>query len=93
MYAVLSSARMPASAALRYFGIITCTAGGPGYEDANPASKPRGRGAADARSTWASGPDADHGAWSLAVTTRTRTRRSGVDLGTSACPAGRHKNG
>jgi hypothetical protein len=32
-----------AHAALRYFGIITCTAGGPGYEDANPASKPRGR--------------------------------------------------
>ncbi len=30
-------------AANRYFGIVACKAGGPGYEDANPASRPRGR--------------------------------------------------
>ena len=37
------SVQTPAHAANRYFGIIACKAGGPGYEDANPASRPRGR--------------------------------------------------
>jgi len=31
------------NAAIRYFGIITCAAGRLSYEDANPASEPRGR--------------------------------------------------
>ncbi len=38
-----ASAETRSPAAIRYFGIITYTTDGPGYEDANPASKLRGR--------------------------------------------------
>jgi hypothetical protein len=68
------SARTHSFAAIRYFGIITCTAGGPRLRGREPSPQAARQGVADARGVWASGlmPITVRGR--VAVATRTRTR-------------------